>query len=229
MLARFKQEVTLSRRFNHRNVIRLYDIGTYGNHKYITMELLTGDSLRAMMAEQAVSMRTRLDLLIQACNGLQCVHDRGVIHRDVKPENFFVTDEGTLKIMDFGIAKRRSTGRALTMAGMMAGTPQYMAPEQINNFTTVTHLADLYSLGCIAYELFTGTLPFHHEDLQPLLTMHLNHAPEPPSARNPNIPSDIEAVILQLLEKDPTQRFQSSRALANALDSIQERLGEDAG
>jgi serine/threonine-protein kinase len=230
-LARFKQEVSLSRRFNHRNVIRLYDLGVHGEYRYITMELLTGDSLRNLMHGGAINFWTRLDLLIQACNGLQCVHDQGVIHRDIKPENFFVTDDGTLKVTDFGIAKRRSAGRAITMAGMMAGTPQYMAPEQINNFGAVTHLADLYSLGCIAYELFTGTLPFDHEEMVALLTMHMNQVPEPPRARSRDVPADLEAVIMRLLDKDPAQRFQSCRALAAALANIQivarERDGAD--
>jgi serine/threonine-protein kinase len=230
-LARFKQEVSLSRRFNHRNVIRLYDLGAHGEYRYITMELLTGDSLRNLMSGAAMNFWTRLDLLIQACNGLQCVHEQGVIHRDIKPENFFVTDEGTLKVTDFGIAKRRSAGRAITMAGMMAGTPQYMAPEQINNFGAVTHLADLYSLGCIAYELFTGTLPFEHEEMVALLTMHMNQVPEPPRARNREVPADLEAVIMRLLDKNPAQRFQSCRALAAALANIQivarERDGAD--
>ena len=223
MLVRFKSEVSLSRQLNHPNIIRLYDIGTYVDYKYITMELLTGSDLNKTLDGKAIDFDKGLDYLIQACGALALVHDRGVIHRDIKPDNFFITTDGTLKVMDFGIAKRQSA-KGLTVAGMIAGTPEYMSPEQINDFGSVTHLTDLYALGCIAYQMFTGTLPFVHQELMPLLVMHVSQTPEPPRARNPRIILELEQVILKLLEKDPTKRIPSCRDLGQKLTEIRRRL-----
>jgi serine/threonine-protein kinase len=131
--------------------------------------------------------------------------------------------------MDFGIAKRPNTAKALTQAGMMAGTPQYMSPEQINDFASVTHLADLYALGCIAFQMFTGQVPFEHEELVPLLMMHVATLPPPPRARNPRIPPALEAIMLQLLAKNPAHRVQSCRALAELLGAIRGPDGLDLG
>jgi tetratricopeptide (TPR) repeat protein len=220
LLQRFKQEVTLSRQFSHPNVIRLHDFGSYGEHRYITMELLSGSDLAALLGEEPIELERGLDYLGQACAGLQCVHERGVVHRDIKPENFFVTRDGVLKVMDFGIAKRSSAARALTQAGMMAGTPQYMSPEQINDFASVTHLADIYALGCLAYKMFTGQVPFDHQEVMPLLMMHVTHPPPAPRARNPRIPPALEAIMLRLVAKTPAARVQSCRELAALLTAL---------
>jgi tetratricopeptide (TPR) repeat protein len=226
-LGRFKQEVSLSRHFNHPNIIRMYDIGTCADQKYITMELLSGHDLGEIMRRGPLALDQGLALLVQACHALQVVHDRGVIHRDIKPDNFFITDDGVLKVMDFGIAKRHSASRGLTRAGMMAGTPQYMAPEQASNFGGVTHLADLYALGCIAYQMFTGAVPFDADEVMPILMAHMSRPPEPPRQRNPAISTELEAVILRLLAKKPEDRVQSCRELAEIL--LRLRPTGDAG
>jgi serine/threonine-protein kinase len=124
--------------------------------------------------------------------------------------------------MDFGIAKQFAAP-GVTVAGSIAGTPQYMSPEQIGSFSTVTAATDLYALGVCAYELFTGAVPFAHAELVPLLMMHVNEAPVPPVERNPSIPPDLNEAILRLLEKDPARRFASCRELANALEAIRSR------
>ncbi|MBL9023669.1 MAG: protein kinase [Myxococcales bacterium] len=227
LLSRFKQELTLARQISHPNVIRLYDIGTHGSTRFITMELLSGADL-ATRIEQGRELLRDLGYLVQACRGLGCVHERGVVHRDLKPENLFVTDDGVVKLMDFGIAKRRSADDEpkgnLTRAGFTAGTPAYMAPEQINDFRSVTHLSDLYSLGVIAYHLFTGVLPFDSDNSMAMLMKHLNEPPRPPSEHEPTIPDELEFLILQLLEKDPARRIQSCAELARDLDALRQRL-----
>jgi serine/threonine-protein kinase len=224
LLARFKQELKLSRQLHHPNIIRLYDIGLHAGHRYISMELLLGKSLKERL-HQPVMMDTALDYLVQACQGLQAAHDAGVVHRDVKPDNFFVTDQGVLKVMDFGIAKQFAAP-GVTVAGSIAGTPLYMSPEQISNFSTVSHLTDLYALGVCAYEMFTGAVPFNHEELVPLLMMHVSDAPPPPRKRNPKLPAELEAAVLRLLEKDPARRHQSCRELAVELDAIRKRYAQ---
>ena len=126
--------------------------------------------------------------------------------------------------MDFGIAKQHATP-GVTVAGSIAGTPMYMSPEQISNFSTVSHLTDLYALGICAYEMFTGKVPFNHPELVPLLMMHVNTPPPPPRAKNPGIPPELEAIILKALEKDPAKRFQSCRELSEALVGVRDRYG----
>ncbi|HUJ24776.1 MAG TPA: protein kinase [Myxococcales bacterium] len=220
-LSRFKMELKLSRQLIHPNIIRLFDIGAHQGHRYISMELLIGKSLKERMAKP-IEFRTAIGYLMQACHGLQVAHDAGVVHRDVKPDNFFVTDDGVLKVMDFGIARQQSAP-GVTVAGSIAGTPMYMSPEQISSFSTVTHLTDLYALGVCAYELFTGRVPFFHADLVPMLMMHVNDAPVPPRTHAPQMPLELERVILQLLEKDPARRYQSCRELAAALQLIRDK------
>jgi serine/threonine-protein kinase len=220
LVARFKQELKLSRQLIHPNIIRLYDIGLHQGHRYISMELLVGKSLKEKL-RQPIEFRAALGYLLQACHGLQAAHDAGVVHRDVKPDNFFVTDDGVLKVMDFGIAKQQATP-GVTIAGAIAGTPLYMSPEQIGNFSAVTHLTDLYALGICAYEMFTGQVPFFHAELVPLLMMQVNSPPPPPREKNPRLPAALDAAILRLLAKDPAQRYQSCRELAQDLGRIRD-------
>lgn len=219
LLERFKAEVTLSRQLNHPNIIRLYDLGSHQGLKYITMELLEGSDLHRVIGSTALELAQGLDLLTQACSGLQAVHDAGVIHRDVKPENLFVTSEGVLKVMDFGLAKRYQVP-GQTVAGMLAGTPEYMSPEQIKEFSKVTHQADIYSLGCIAYRMFTGVLPFQCSELVPMLVAHLTDPPTPPRKHNPRLPSQLERLILDMMEKKPSERPGSCREIVERLSDL---------
>ena len=220
ILGRFRQEVSLSRQFSHPNVIRMYDIGSYGENKFMTMELLEGQDLGSIVKPGPLPIDKGIALLIQAANALAIVHDHGVVHRDVKPDNFFLTKDGVLKVMDFGIAKRQATNTGLTRANVTAGTPQYLAPEQASNFGGVTHLADIYALGCIAYKMFTGNVPFDGDDVMPILVAHMSTPPVPPRQLNPAIPPNLETIILRLLAKKPEQRVQSCRELATLLGGL---------
>ena len=220
LLARFKQELTLSRGLAHPNIVRLYDIGQHQGCRFLTMELLQGTDLAAVIDGRPMEIARGLRYLIQAAAGMAMAHDKGVVHRDVKPANFFITKDDTLKVMDFGIAKRQTQTSGMTQAGFIAGTPSYMSPEQINNFAAVNHLTDVYALGIVAYEMFTGSVPFDHGEMMQLLMMHLTVSPEPPRARNPAIPEALEKVILKLLEKDPKSRIQSCHELGELLKAI---------
>jgi serine/threonine-protein kinase len=176
------------------------------------MELLQGRDLQQV--PKPASPANAVDWLSQACEGLQIAHEQGIVHRDVKPENLFLTNQGRIKVMDFGIAKDTEVRR--TRAGMLAGTPEFMSPEQINDMSQVTFATDLYSLGVVAYELLTGTLPFTHKELMPLLMMHTNTPPPPPRTRRPDLSVALERAILQAMEKDPARRFSSAKAMADA-------------
>lgn len=228
LLARFKQELLLSRQLTHTNIVRLHDIGVFQGCRFLTMELLQGQDLGSLLKQEGrpLEFLRGLRYLIQACAGLHAAHERNIVHRDVKPDNFFITaQDDTLKVMDFGIAKRRDTA-GMTQAGYLAGTPAYIAPEQINNFTGVTHSADLYALGIVAYQMFTGRVPFEHDEMMPLLIMHLTDAPTPPRFYNVAIPSDLDALILRLLEKDPQKRPKNCRELARSFQEIGARLAQ---
>jgi len=226
LLSRFRQELTLTRKLAHPNIVRLYDIGMHEGYRFLTMELLDGVELRSIMDEGPMDPARALKYLVQACNGLAVAHEAGIIHRDLKPANMFVTREGdVLKIMDFGIAKGKpqTAGGGITVQGFIAGTPTYMSPEQISDFGSVTHLSDLYALGIIAYEMFTGTVPFPQEDMMGILSAHLTQTPEPLRARAPHLPDELEDLVMRLLAKQPAGRVQSCRDLASYFKEIQPR------
>lgn len=217
-IERFKQEIKLARQLIHDNIIRVYDLGTTLGARFLTMELLVGEDLHARMTS-GISLREGCNLLAQACDGLDAAHRVGVVHRDIKPENLFVTKSGVVKVMDFGIAKQmRQPG--LTMAGMVVGTPEYMAPEQAHGHVAVTPAADLYSIGIILYALATGQLPFRHDELLPLLLMHVAEEPRPPRQLNPGCPVEVEQLILELLSKQAEKRPSSAAAVAARLRKL---------
>jgi serine/threonine-protein kinase len=153
------------------------------------------------------------------CLGLAEAHAKGIVHRDVKPENCFILASGQLKLMDFGIAKVRDAA-GLTATGMVAGTPAYMAPEQVLSFSSVTASADQYSLGIMAFEMFTAMRPFRHDEPVPLMMMHANEPPPPPRSINPSLPPELERIILRCLEKDPQRRYTSCRELRGELAAV---------
>jgi serine/threonine-protein kinase len=218
-IVRFRQELKVSRKLVHPNITRLYDIGVHHGQRYISMELLVGYSLERLCGTKWPARRG-IDVLLQVCEGLDAAHREGVIHRDIKPGNLFLTREGIAKIMDFGIARQRAA-RGVTQAGMIIGTPEYLSPEQISG-ADAGDQSDLYALGIVAYEMFTGRKPFVHDDLIPLMQMHLVTPPEPPRRHAPQLPAALEAVILTLLKKDPKERYASARATADALAAIRD-------
>ena len=225
LVARFKMELSLSRQLNHPNIVRLFDMGQHEGWRYITLELLYGEDVATLLKKfpKGLPLQVGISILEQAASGLQAAHDRGVIHRDVKPQNLFVTREGSVKLMDFGIAKKEHTP-GVTVEGMMAGTPEFMSPEQINGFSNVTFQTDIYSLGATAYAMFTGAPPFESPKLMELLMAHVNTAPPPPRARNPALPPELEALILNLLQKDPAQRLATCRDVVGAAQQLRMKL-----
>ena len=221
-LQRFRQEVSLTRRLSHPNVVQLYDIGESHGLRFLTMELLDGRDLAAFL-RKPVDFTKGLNWLIQACRGLYAAHKAGVVHRDIKPANIFVCRDGRVKLMDFGIAKR-SNVPGVTQKGLAWGTPRYMAPEQIRGFSNVSPASDIYSIGVIAYQMFSGKVPFDHKEQVPLLMMHINDKPKPPSDINARIPAELGQAILKCLEKKPEKRFASAKDLANALRAVAKTL-----
>ena len=220
-LIRFRQELKLARKLTHPNIIRVHDIGQVDGLRFITMEYLDGHDL-----EQAITaspgtfpIDTGVDYARQICDGLTAAHELGIIHRDIKPPNVMVVEPATIKILDFGIAKAMDT-EGISATGMACGTPLYMSPEQIRGGRALDPRPDLYSLGCVLFALFTGQVPFRGDEVFELLMAHINEPPPRPRDLRPDLPRDLEGVILRLLAKSPGDRFATAAELRAALERV---------
>ncbi|WP_141594360.1 serine/threonine-protein kinase [Myxococcus sp. AB056] len=219
MVARFRQEVEHARALEHVNILRVFDVGVDGERHFLTVELLDGVDLRQRLMERRATLAEALRWLTHATVALEHAHGRGVLHRDVKPANLFITRTGVLKLMDFGLAKSTHV-MGTTAQGAVLGTPEYMAPEQVTGNPAVSPATDLYALGVVAYELFTGQLPFRHPEPVPLMFLHVQERPVPPRTLRPALPEPFERVVLRLLEKRPDDRYRSAAELRTALAKL---------
>jgi len=203
--ARFMKEACAASALNHPNVAIVYDVGDAGTGSFIAMELLDGETLRARLGRERLSPREVVHLGAQIADGLQAAHAKGIVHRDVKPENLLLTHAGTVKIMDFGIAKLADDQLHLTRTGTTLGTLAYMSPEQLLA-DEVDHRADLWSLGVVLYEMLAGAPPFQRDRDAAVLYEILNAEMPPLQPRCADVPAPLEALIRRLLHKDPAKR-----------------------
>jgi len=219
LLDRFKQEIRLARRITHPNILRTHDLGESNGLRYLSMEYVKGITLKHLVeSDQILPTPVALRIAKQMCAGMAAAHEAGVIHRDIKPQNIIIEPGGGLKIMDFGIA-RLTEDRGMTAAGTVIGTPDYMSPEQARG-QPLDFRSDIYSMGVVLYELFTGTLPFEEESPLAVVLKHVQAAPPSPQTRNPKIDPKISAIILRCMQKDPAARFQSVNELYEALTRV---------
>src|SRR6202167_1502554 len=217
MMDRFKNELLFARKITHKNVCRVYEFNRAAGIAYTSMEFVEGESLRAGLNRfGGLPQRKATDLTLQICSGLKEAHAQGIVHRDLKPENVMIDAQGNVKIMDFGIARSMEAGTRLT--GAMVGTPAYMAPEQVAG-KPVDYRTDIYSLGLMLYEMFTGAAAFSADNSIAVALKQMREEPAPPHEIEPNIPVGIERAILKCLEKDPARRFQSIAELETSLRS----------
>jgi serine/threonine-protein kinase len=220
LLQRFKDEIRLARKITHRNVVRTHDLGEVEGMYYITMEFVEGQSLKQLIqARGRLPVPVMLTVGKQLCRALEVAHEQGVIHRDIKPQNIAVEPSGTIKVMDFGIARLVTRTEGVTQAGMAIGTPEYMAPEQLLG-DNVDVRADLYATGCVLFECLTGRPPFVADSPITLVAKQLEEAPPSPAALNSEVPEPLAALILRTLSKDAAARPQSATELHDALDAI---------
>src|ERR1700727_2558720 len=204
MMERFKNELLFARKITHKNVCRLHEFNRVGGIAYTSMEFVEGESLRSVLNRfGGLPQRKATDLALQICSGLKEAHAQGIVHRDLKPENVMIDGQGNVKIMDFGIA--RSMAAVTRLTGSMVGTPAYMAPEQVAG-KAVDYRTDIYSLGLILYELFTGAQAFQAENAVAVALKQMRESPIPPHEIEPMIPVAIERAILKCLEKEPVKR-----------------------
>lgn len=215
-VARFQREAQSAASFAHPNIIDIYDVGEFNGSPYIVMEYIAGDTLKQIIENEGPFDPDDVAALIeQVAAGLDYAHARGIVHRDVKPQNILVTREGLAKVVDFGIAK--ATGEsALTDAGLTIGTAHYISPEQASGLPA-TPVSDVYSLGIVAYEMLCDRLPFDANNAVAVAMMQVNQAPTPPDEIDPEVPPGAADIVLRSLEKDPTRRYPSAGAFAEAL------------
>ncbi|MBP0460965.1 serine/threonine-protein kinase, partial [Streptomyces montanisoli] len=207
---RFRREARVAAQLQHRGVTVVHDFGEDDGVLYLVMELLDGHDLGRLIADRAgpLPVADVLDITVQVADALAYTHAQGIVHRDLKPANIVRLTDGTVKICDFGIARLgREVGLTskLTNAGMAMGTPHYMSPEQIAG-GDVDPRSDLYSLGCVLYELATGAPPFDLGDAWAVIVGHRETRPVPPREHRPELPGELDSLILDLLAKEPDDR-----------------------
>src|SRR5437588_3748429 len=229
-LRRFEQEAQAAGALNHPNILVIFHIGTHDGAPYIVSELLEGETLRERLAGAALPQRKAIDYALQIAKGLAAAHEKGIVHRDIKPDNIFITDDGRVKILDFGLAKLTSatdgtsqtevpTRKVNTDPGTVMGTMGYMSPEQLKGHP-VDHRSDIFSFGAILYEMLSGRRAFRGDSMAETMSAILREDPPDLSETNKTVSPALERVVRHCLEKNPAERFHSARDLAFAIESL---------
>jgi hypothetical protein len=213
--ARFQREARAAARLQHPNIVTIFELGEVAGTRYIVMELVEGIELtEALGAPDRFPLERRVRMIVDVCRGLDFAHKMGVVHRDVKPANVRLTRDGTVKILDFGIARLGESD--MTQAGMVLGTPSYLSPELLQG-AKVDHRADMWAVGVMLYELLSGRRPFEAPTIASLVHKIVNEPLAPLDSRELRLPEALAAVAMKSLEKDPAQRFSDLDAMAKAL------------
>jgi eukaryotic-like serine/threonine-protein kinase len=213
---RFLREARLAAQLSHPNIVQVFDVGEEDGSPFIVMECVEGSTLADELKERGrLDPDEVVDLALPICGGLEHAHAAGLVHRDIKPQNLLLRPDGTVKIADFGIARAAETTK-LTQMGSVLGTAAYLAPEQALG-EEVTAAADLYSLGCVLYELLTGRTPYVFETLPELVVKHREEVIPPLRELRPDVPERLEAAVMRALARNPDYRPESAAALAEEL------------
>ncbi|HTF56613.1 MAG TPA: serine/threonine-protein kinase [Planctomycetota bacterium] len=213
-VARFKREAQLAGGLRHPNIAPIYEVGEARGQHFIAMEFIDG----ASMSNAQLPMKEILDIFVKVAQGIEAAHKKGVIHRDLKPQNIMLTSDNWPYVMDFGLAKALRGDSSLSVTGAVMGTPAYMPPEQAQGkLELIDHQSDVYSLGATMYAILSRKTPFQAETAMDILMKVCNEEPVPPRKHNPEIPSDIETIILKAMQKKKEDRYSSSQALADDL------------
>jgi len=230
-LHRFEQEAEAAGALNHPNILAVYDVGVHDGAPYVVSELLEGETLRELLDQIQPATRKSIDYAIQLAHGLAAAHDKGIVHRDIKPDNIFITKDERVKILDFGLAKLAqptaegvaqteiATRKVRTDPGTVMGTVGYMSPEQVRG-QAVDHRTDIFSFGAVLYEMLSRRRAFRGDSAIETLNAILREEPPELTTSNPNVAPALERVVWHCLEKQPERRFQSANDIAFALESL---------
>jgi len=225
---RFYQEARAAAGLNHPNIVTVHDVGKAGDIVFMAMEYIEGVELRTLMGEgQRLGVSQAVAIAAQIAEGLAYAHQRGVVHRDVKPANIMVVPNGPAKITDFGIARRRSSSD-LTQTGILLGSPKYMSPEQVIG-KRADHRSDIFSLGVIVYEMLVGAAPFNGENVTALMYQTVNFVPPSPSSLNDAVPELLDYIVAKMLAKPLEERYQDAQEAARDLRECEKQLAVAPG
>ena len=223
-VARFRREAQAAARLNQPNIVGVYDTGADGDRQYIVMEFVEGRTLAEFLADgRRLTPMQAVDLTQKIAAALASAHAQGIVHRDIKPGNVMVTRDGFVKVMDFGIA-RMQTDITAPQTSSVIGTPTYLSPEQAQG-QAVDARSDLYSLGCVLYELLAGRPPFTGDTAVAIAYKQVNETPVPPSAHNQDVPPRLDAVVMKCLAKNPANRYQTAEEFSADLERVKQ--GQD--
>ena len=216
-LRRFRNESKAIAVLSHPNIVKVYDVSFGDRIQYIVMEYVDGITLKQYIEQQGeIKWREALYFTVQILQALQHAHERGIIHRDIKPQNIMLLEDGSIKVMDFGIA-RFTQAETQTMTDKAIGSVHYIAPEQARG-GHINDKADIYSVGVMLYEMLTGQLPFVADNAVSVAIMQMQAEPTPPTRINPSIPKGLEEITMHAMEKNPAQRFPSA---ADMLEDVE--------
>jgi eukaryotic-like serine/threonine-protein kinase len=230
IVSRFFHEAKAVNDIGHSNIVDIVDFGKMKSELgqdivYFIMEFLDGESLAARLRRTGLTFKETAHVMEQCCSALAASHAKGIVHRDLKPENIYLCprggDKNFVKLLDFGIAKLTGDGAQShkTRTGLVIGTPAYMSPEQCEGKGHIDLRSDVYSLGIVMYELLTGRVPYRGEGFGEILVAHLTRQPDPPSSINPDVPPQLEAIVMHAIEKDRNRRFQNMNELLQAIEN----------
>jgi len=213
ILARFERETLILEKLSHPHIVEYFGGGKAGKQLFYAMELVTGGSLKQVLAEDGrLSWREVAGIAVQVCSALQHAHNHGIIHRDLKPANLLFTPEGDVKLSDFGIALD-ANATSITQEGLTVGSYYYMPPEQIHGERAMTGQADLYALGCVLFESLTGGPPFPGENFAQIFEQHLRRSPPHARESEPTCPAKVDELLVQLMAKSPEDRPFNARSV----------------
>jgi serine/threonine-protein kinase len=220
LVVTMKQEIRLARKITHRNVVRTHDFGEADGLRFLTMEYVPGITLRSILDRMgALALAPGLLIAKQLCHGLAAVHQAGILHRDIKPPNIMVLPDGVVKLMDFGIARAAEGADAIAQGVQAVGTPYYMSPEQALG-GELDARSDIYSVGVVLYELFSGTRPIGGRDPGEVMRRHVSIEPKPVTMLRPDLPELLALSLMACLAKDPARRPPTANDLCGALQRV---------
>jgi len=216
LVAKFRTEATAAAQLSHPNIVNIFDVGQQENIYYIVMEYVEGKTLKEIISQRApLPVEEAINIAVMICDGLHHAHEKGIIHKDIKPHNILITNTGIVKVADFGIAQAIDK-KTITFGRNLVGSVHYISPEQARG-EPVSRATDIYSTGCVLYEMLTAKTPFDAESPITVALKHIYDEPELPRTFNPDIPSALEEIILKTMEKKPEDRFATAEEFRNSL------------